>query len=325
VTGLPIRYEGHVMGVVVPEGEDLSFTYHPRWLTTPGAFPLSLRMPLGTAVFGGETLRPWLANLLPEDANLRGVGRTLGIAPQDVLGLLERIGRDTAGALSFGDAAHLEETPGYRLVGGPSDLERIIEELPAKPFLAGEEGVSMSLAGAQEKVPVAVLADGSLAIPVHGAASTHILKPDARQRLWGSVQNEALCLTLASLCGLPAAGATTGRAGERHYLLVSRYDRVQRNGRWVRLHQEGFCQALGKPPSVKYASNGIGVRGPGLPDLFILADEFLTASDRTHLLDAVVFNVLTCNTDAHAKNYAILLTGRGPSLAPLYDVLCAEA
>lgn len=36
----------------------------------------------------------------------------------------------------------------------------------------------MSLAGTQEKPPVA-LVDGAIAIPVNGASSTHILKPEA--------------------------------------------------------------------------------------------------------------------------------------------------
>jgi serine/threonine-protein kinase HipA len=42
------------------------------------------------------------------------------------------------------------------------------------------------------------------------------------------------------------------------------------------------------------------------------------------LLDMVVFNVLACNTDAHAKNYSIMIRGNGVSLAPMYDVMCAE-
>ena len=46
--------------------------------------------------------------------------------------------------------------------------------------------------------------------------------------------------------------------------------------------------------------------------------------DILHLLDMVVFNVLTCNTDAHAKNYSIMIRGNGASLAPIYDVMCGE-
>ena len=43
------------------------------------------------------------------------------------------------------------------------------------------------------------------------------------------------------------------------------------------------------------------------------------------MLDATVFNVLITNTDAHAKNYSILIGGRGLSLAPLYDLMVADA
>jgi serine/threonine-protein kinase HipA len=269
-------------------------------------------------------LLPWLANLLPEEGNLLTVGRALGVSPQDTIGILERIGRDTAGALTIGQF-RTGEPPGYRTIPDATALERIIEELPGKPFLAGEDGVSMSLAGVQEKLPVAIMADGTLGIPINGAPSTHILKPDTRRRLWGSVQNEALCMTLAARCGLKTAAVTTGKAGERSYLLVTRYDRVERNGRWLRIHQEDFCQALGKPPGAKYERNRSGIKGPRLMDMFGVADAHLTAADRTRLLDAVVFNVLICNTDAHAKNYSILLTGRGASLAPLYDLMCAAA
>jgi serine/threonine-protein kinase HipA len=40
------------------------------------------------------------------------------------------------------------------------------------------------------------------------------------------------------------------------------------------------------------------------------------------LLDMVIFNVLVCNTDAHAKNYAIMIRAGAVSLAPMYDVMC---
>lgn len=38
------------------------------------------------------------------------------------------------------------------------------------------------------------------------------------------------------------------------------------------------------------------------------------------LLDAMVFNVSAANTDAHAKNYSILLAAHNAELAPLYDL-----
>jgi serine/threonine-protein kinase HipA len=117
---------------------------------------------------------------------------------------------------------------------------------------------------------------------------------------------------------------TTGKAGERTYLLVKRYDRFKVGDRWRRLHQEDFCQALGKPPSAKYESNQTGIRGPALSDMLARTRQLMTANDILLLLDMVIFNVIACNTDAHAKNYSIVIKAGGVSLAPLYDVMCGE-
>jgi serine/threonine-protein kinase HipA len=251
------------------------------------------------------------------------VGRKLGAAPEDTIAILAEIGRDTAGALSIGKPGSADPG-GWVPVPNDAALERIITELPSKPFLVGEDGVSMSLAGVQNKLGVAIDAKGRVCIPHDGAPSTHILKPDS-ESLFGGVQNEALCMTLARACGLNAASVTTGRAGKRSYLLVTRYDRVEQDGRWRRLHQEDFCQALGKPPSAKYEANQTGIKGPTAADMFALTRNAMRAPDLIGLLDHVVFSVLACNTDAHAKNYSLMISGRGFSLAPLYDVMCAAA
>ena len=316
---IPVWYEDrHVASI--EDGPVLR--YDADWLVAADAFPISVRMPLKGSDVPAETLIPWLQNLLPESGPLDIMGRTLGVARGDILGLLERIGRDTAGALTIGPRSP-GEMPGYRVVPDDAALERIIDALPARPFLAGDEGVSMSLAGAQDKLPVAI-PDGRIAVPIHGAPSTHILKPD-NPRLSGSVQNEALCLTLAGLCGLPAAAITTGVAGGRSYLLVSRYDRVLATPLWHRLHQEDFCQALGRPPSAKYQHNQIGTPGPSLADFFGLTRAWMTGADTLRLLDAVIFNVVTGNVDAHAKNYSMLIDRAGFRFAPLYDLMCGAA
>ena len=163
---IPLFYERAVVGTITVTGNGPSFAYDPGWPNIRGAFPVSLNIPLG-AEAPPEVLLPWLMNLLPEGAPLLTIGRALGTSPDDVIGLLERIGHDTAGALSVGHPRR-GTAPGYRLVPDEAALERIIEELPAKPFLVGEEGVSMSLAGAQQKLPL-TYADGRFAIPVDGA------------------------------------------------------------------------------------------------------------------------------------------------------------
>jgi serine/threonine-protein kinase HipA len=279
-------------------------------------------MPLGSGRIASDTFLPWAANLLPESEQLRTLGQLLGMARGDVIGLLSAIGGDTAGALSIGQPGRTASVQ-WRPIDKPQDLERLIEQLPSKPFLVGEEGVSMSLAGVQTKLAVAVDQTGCVCIPMNGSPSTHILKPDA-PRLWGSVQNEAFCLTLARRMKISTPSVTTGRAGKRTYLLVKRFDRTEVSGRWRRLHQEDYCQALGKPPSAKYEANQTGIRGPALKDMFELTRRHMQSFDILHLLDMVVVNVLACNTDAHAKNYAIIIRGNGTSIAPMYDLMCGE-
>ena len=181
----------------------------------------------------------------------------------------------------------------------------------------------MSLAGAQSKLAVAVDEGGRICIPMNGSPSTHILKPDS-PRLPGGVQNEAFCLTLARRMKIPTPDVTTGRAGKRTFLLVKRYDRTDVGGRWRRLHQEDYCQALGLPPSAKYEANQTGIRGPNLKDMFDVTRRHLPATEIIRLLDLVVLNILCCNTDAHAKNYSIMIRGNGVSLAPIYDIMCGE-
>src|SRR5260370_10786059 len=123
---------------------------------------------------------------------------------------------------------------------------------------------------------------------------------------------------------IPAPKLTTGQAGKRTYFLVQRYDRTSGGGRWRRLHQEDYCQALGTPPSAKYEANQTGIRGPTLKDMFDVTRRHLPATEIIRLLDLVVLNVLCCNTDAHAKNYSIMIRGNGASLAPTYDIMCGE-
>jgi serine/threonine-protein kinase HipA len=319
---VPVFYETLIVGeILADKAGPLSFNYAEEWLARASAFPISVLAPLSAGGMPPALFTPWLANLLPEGPALTTIGQSAGVSPGDVLGILEKIGHDTAGALSIGGPAKRGQPSYSKPVG--DQLERIINDLPRRPFLVGTEGVSMSLAGAQEKLPVA-LVDGEIVIPLNNNPSTHILKPD-NTRLSGSVQNEAVCLTLAKMIGLNVANVTTGLAGARTYLLVERYDRVMKADGWVRLHQEDFCQACGKPPSSKYEHNQTGLRGPGLPDLFNGAKQFLPPQDQLALLDAAILNVLITNVDSHAKNYSILISGAGARLAPLYDLMCGRA
>jgi serine/threonine-protein kinase HipA len=322
MASLPVYFEQRPIGTIHVDTSGPSFNYAPSWIGLRGAFPISLTMPLKSQHFTADIFLPWAANLLPESEQLRTLGQLLGMARSDVVGLLSAIGGDTAGAFSFGQAGRASSVQ-WRQVGRPEELEKMIENLPNKPFLVGEEGVSMSLAGVQSKIAVAVDDGGCIFIPMNGSPSTHILKPDS-PRLPGSVQNEAFCLTLAKRMRIPTPKVTTGQAGKRTYLLVKRYDRTDVGGRCRRLHQEDYCQALGKPPSAKYESNQTGIRGPTLKDMFDITRRHMPPTEIVRLLEMVILNVLVCNSDAHAKNYSIMICAGKASLAPMYDIMCGE-
>lgn len=198
----------------------------------------------------------------------------------------------------------------------------MLDALPARPLLAGEAGLRLSLAGAQSKVPV-VLVEGAVALPAPGQPTTHILKPPI-SRFTATTENEAFVMRLAAAVGLEVAPVEPRVVRGRTFLLIQRYDRaVGDDGSVRRIHQEDFCQALGVPPETKYASEG----GPTFKDCFELVRRLVArpAVDVLKLLDAAIFNVIAGNADAHGKNFSILYDAKGPRLAPLYDLLATVA
>lgn len=334
---VPIWFDDLAVGQVdVAADGSLSLRYADRWLQTTGAFPLSVTLPLRADPYPSDIISPWLANLLPEEEQLQILTRSLGLDQADVLAVLSEIGGDTAGALSFGAStdralwAYMPLTTFYDTADPRLALERHFEDLGRRPFLVGEEGVRQSLAGGQKKSALAVLAPGGapvlrlpqegdvLAIPLNGAPSTLIVKPD-NPNLPGITENEVWCLRMAQAIGIEAAQATILQSSKRTAIGVLRYDRrVGRSGQLLRLHQEDFAQANGLPPGRKYERGTL----PGL-DLKTLIEtgRHVSASDALALLDQVIFNILVANTDAHAKNYSLILpVGAAPHLAPLYDV-----
>ena len=336
-TSVPIWFDALAVGSIdVAADGSLAFRYGERWLKTAGAFPLSVTMPFRTEPYPSEVISPWLANLLPEEEQLQVLTRSLGLDQADVLAVLKEIGGDTAGALSFGEPADRSRwayaplTQFYGTDDAPEALERHFADLGRRPFLVGEEGVRQSLAGGQKKSALAVLGPGGepvlrlpgpddvLAIPLNGAPSTLIVKPD-NPNLPGITENEVWCLRMAQAVGIEAAQVTILKASGRTAIGVLRYDRrLGRNGQILRLHQEDFAQANGFPPWRKYERGTL--RGLDLKTL-LETGRHVSANDALALLDQVIFNILVANTDAHAKNYSLILpVAAAPRLAPLYDV-----
>jgi serine/threonine-protein kinase HipA len=316
---------GHL---IQDDGGQVVFDYAGSWLNKPGATPLSHSLPLREQRFRSKECRGFFAGILPEAAQREIIARNLGISDRNDYAMLERIGGECAGAVTFIPAGESlpEREYGYKKLSA-EELAGILKELPKRPLLAGEKGIRLSLAGAQDKVPMRI--EGrEVCLPLGGAPSTHILKP-AIERFEGLVFNEAFCMKLAAAVGLPAAPVEIRNVEGMDFLLVERHDRTHRQvggGDPVvgRLHQEDFCQALGIAPEVKYQREG----GPSLKQSFALLREVSSTPvvDLNRLLDAVIFNYLVGNNDAHGKNFSLLYHGAGTEnlqirLSPLYDIV----
>lgn len=318
---LDVFFRDHLVGRLwLDERRRFVFQYDGAWLRDTHAIPLSLSLPLQDEPYVDDAARPFFSNLLPEAEVRKMLARRLGISEKNDYALLREIGGECAGAVStVSEGIFPTLKPGYREIN-EEELHKIVSELPKRPFLVGEKGTRLSLAGAQNKLPVYMEGE-RVFIATGNAPSTHILKPPI-PGFEETVENETFCMMLASRMGLSVPNVTLRHGRERLYI-AERFDRARdEEGAVLRLHQEDFCQALGILPEYKYESEG----GPSLARCFGLLKENSRspAADRKALVIWVIFNVLIGNADAHAKNLAILYTSGGPRLAPFYDLLCTS-
>jgi serine/threonine-protein kinase HipA len=297
---------------------DMAFTYTPAYASNKQNLVLSQSLPLQADAFDAKQCRPYFSGILPE-AHLRAsIARQLGISEKNDFALLSAIGGECAGAVSLLPSSVTPSNlhPEYRTLD-ESALVNILDTMHQKPMLVGEDGIRLSLAGAQDKLAVA-LVNHQISIPINGAPSTHILKPMNKDFL-SLIENECFCLNLARKIGLNTAEAALHYANKQPYLLIKRYDRINNHHEIQRLHQEDFCQALGIIPEMKYQREG----GPDLASCFRLIRNVSTLPvlDIKALLQGVLFNLIIGNNDAHGKNFSILYDQHNTRLAPFYDMI----
>ncbi|MGW5571845.1 type II toxin-antitoxin system HipA family toxin [Nocardia thailandica] len=285
--------------------------------------PLSISMPGPVGRYRETALDPWMEGLLPDrPETLRQWRRRFGIANDNSsFSLLCHVGEDVAGAAQFVRPDRLEfvqERRGGLIELGSTHIAEMLRRTKADlpPSTTDDATGKFSLAGAQAKIALHRTADG-WADPIGAIPSTHIIKPSI-PTMNDQDLVEAVTLRTAAGLGLRTATCEITEFDDERAIVVARYDRVRRHDRWVRVHQEDMCQAMGMWPTQKYQSQG----GPGAE---VIADLIHRTSgrpeeDNRRFAQALVFNWLVCGTDAHARNYSLLLSGASVRLAPLYDL-----
>lgn len=292
-----------------------------RFERRPGTVTLTVAAEGADERWTPSLTRAWFDGLLPEESRRTVAEVEHGVERGDTFGLLAAIGWECAGAVSVLPEGRRPASGSYRDL---SD-DQVWERLDALPRTVAEEDrdVRLSLGGAQEKLLLARL-DRTWRLPLDGAISTHILKPEP-ERYPGLAAGEAWSLAVASAATETAVAQVTAPEGHRPTIVVERYDRRVLDGSVTRVHQEDGCQVLGLAPEQKYP-RGTEPREASLGRIarVLVARAEDPLRELRRLLTQTVVNVALLNTDAHAKNLSLVHGMAGTvTLSPMYDVVPA--
>lgn len=280
---------------------------------------LSVAIPLTAVPVGAHKQRRqnFFRELLPEGRMLNRLAQEAGLEEHDVIGLLRNFGRDVAGALQIWDP----EVPGepkrpalepLSFTGVAMMLERVQQNPLGNKLPSGKT----SLPGVQDKIVLSRTGEVWNRV-VDGWPSTHILKPESRDRP-SMIYDEEYGARFARALGLTTFSTWIEEFDGVSALVIERYDRSP-DAPDGRIHQEDFNQVLGAAGIQKYQKYG------GRVSLKRVAQVFSSAGDRDsleRLFKMVVVSVAVGNLDLHAKNLSLLHRLDGSmSLAPAYDVV----
>lgn len=295
-----------------------AFEYSDEWLAADNGLPLSLSMPLDGKCHEGPVVTAFFNGLLPDNDEVRKRwGRRFNVSPNNPFTLLTHMGQDCAGAIQIVEGEPATENELQAL--STDDIAKRLHDLreDAGAWQSPDDRGYFSLAGAQRKTALH-FANGNWYLPSGSTPTTHILKPPIPD-FEAQEANECFCLWLASNMGLPATECETQSFNEERAIVVTRFDRYRdAMDNIYRIHMEDLCQAFGIAPTLKYQSDG----GPNPERILELLEGCSEPEmDKHYFMEALFFNWLVLGTDAHAKNYSLML-GKGSQvmLAPLYDI-----
>ncbi len=238
----------------------------------------------------------------------RLIGRHAG-DDLDELTFLAESGSDRIGALDFQHSAtdYNPRTGGDATLGQLQDAAGYVERgdrLPPDLEVALNHGTSIG--GAR---PKALLSEGG---------TGWVAKFSLQNDIFSVVGAEFLAMRLAAHAGLNVATVRLAQAGGRDVLLVRRFDRVSTpEGAQTRRAIVSALTILGLDEmEARYAS--YAVLAETVRKRFTSAPETLR-----ELFGRAVFNVLSGNTDDHARNHAAFWDGHDLTLTPAYD-LCPQ-
>ncbi len=299
----------------VPLGE---FVYGRSYLDRPDAVELDpVELRLAERLYQTTRMDGFFGAIrdsMPDHWGRLLIERRFGVAQLDEFDYLAEGPDDRAGALGFG--AELEP-PSPRLGFSPV-LDLADLQAAADAVLAGQRGRRLSIAGRAREL----LLEGT---SMGGARPKAVVEDDRALWLaklgrdedrWNAPLVEHAFLQLADKCGLDVAASRVERIGDRHALLVRRFDREWRGQGYARSRMVSALTLLRADDRVTDRRRWSYLQ---------LADEVRRVSARPRrdlheLFGRMCLNAAISNLDDHPRNHAVVAHGREWRLSPAYDL-----
>jgi serine/threonine-protein kinase HipA len=318
---LPGATKPVVAGKLTADGDKLVFNYGKSYLERKNAISIyDTELPLKAGalpLLPGLSMPGCIRDASPDAWGRRVlINKKLGlksadadIARLDELTYLLESGTDRIGALDFQLSAFQyipRSSVNVTLDELQQSAERVEKGIPLTAELDQALYHGSSIGGAR---PKALIEDGD---------TKYIAKFSSSTDLFNVLKAEFISMRLADLVGLNVALVLLTKSSNRDVLLIERFDRIHTGHGWQRKSMVSALTLLSLDEMMaRYAS---------YQDLAeIIRHKFTNASTTLKaLFSRLVFNILSGNTDDHARNHAGFWDGRMLTLTPAYDI-CPQA
>jgi serine/threonine-protein kinase HipA len=315
---LPDATEPVVAGRLEADGDRLRFNYGKSYLeNTKRAISIyEPELPLAPGIIpllDGLSMPGCIRDGAPDAWGRRVIiNRRLGHKSADIdtaqfdeLTYLLDSGSDRIGALDF-QQSPTEYVP--RSVANVSmdelveSADRVEKGVPLTPELDQALFHGSSIGGAR---PKALIQESGI---------KYIAKFSANNDIYSVVKAEFIAMRLAHMAGLNVAQVKLARAANKDVLLIERFDRVATPRGWARIP---MVSAL-----TLFALDDMMARYASYETLAeIIRHRFTNPKDTLReLFCRLTFNILSGNTDDHARNHAAFWNGKALRLTPAYDI-----
>ena len=314
---LPNATQPVVAGLLSRQGQQLVFNYGRSYLARSDAIALyAPELPLQSGsipLIAGLSMPSCLRDASPDAWGRRVlINRKLGVKGADAsefeldeLTYLLESGSDRIGALDFQMSAtqYVPRQPKQTsLEELQTAAEKVEKGVPLSPELDQALLHGTSLGGARPKV---LLDDGK---------QKYIAKFSANNDLYSVVKAEFIAMRLARKAGLNVASVALRTAMGKDVLVIERFDRVAEGDQWRR---RAMVSAL-----TLFELDEMMAAYASYEKLAEIIRHRFNEPKATlrELFSRIVFNILSGNTDDHARNHAAFWNGKQLSLTPAYDI-----